>query len=143
MAEKDLKMKENTKKSRKKDELLELTVDYRNKMAEEKYRKLKLGNDHQAVDLAKKQDTICYRAVAMQEFEKAIGSIYARIKNADEQLVARLKLNIQQADLLHEYMEDILEDLANIDINIDSTTTFDAEHYKDGIAKRDMLLNSN
>ncbi len=35
---------------RKKNELVETTIDYRNKMAEEKLRRIQLQNDHQAFD---------------------------------------------------------------------------------------------
>ena len=128
------KKKENT--------LVETTVEYRNKMAEEKYRKLHLQNEHQAFDLEKKQESICYRAVAMSEFEKAVGSIYAQIKNADEQLTALLHLNQQQTDILHTYMENILEDLSNIDINLSTTTDFDADNYFAGKARRSQLLDT-
>lgn len=129
------KKKENT--------LVETTVEYRNKMAEEKYRKLHLQNEHQAFDLEKKQESICYRAVAMSEFEKAVGSIYAQIKNADEQLTALLHLNQQQTDILHNYMENILEDLSNIEINLSTTTDFDAEQYFAGKARRSQLLDTS
>lgn len=125
----------------KRPELVETTVDYRNKMAEEKLRKLHLANEHQAFDLDKKKDTICYRNVAIAEFEKAISSIYAQIKNADEQLTSLLRLNQQQADILHDYMENILNDLSNIDIDLSTTTEFDAEHYFDGRARRSQILN--
>ena len=133
---------QKTTKPTKKDTLIECTVDYKNQMAVEKLRKLHLANEHQSFDLQKKQDTICYKAVAMKEFEKAIGNIYARIKNADEQLCERLHLNIQQAAILHDYMEQILEDLSNIDIELESTEAFDIEHYYDGKAKKSQLLNS-
>lgn len=134
---------EKPKKIRsKKSELVETTVDYRNRMAEEKLRKITLQNDHQAFDLNKKHETICYRAVAISEFEKAVGSIYAQIKNADEQLTALLRLNQQQADILHDYMENILEDLSNINIELSTTTEFDAEHYYDGKARRHQILNN-
>ena len=129
------KKKENT--------LVETTVEYRNKMAEEKYRKLHLQNEHQAFDLEKKQESICYRAVAMSEFEKAVGSIYAQIKNADEQLTALLHLNQQQTDILHTYMENILEDLSNIEINLSTTTDFDADNYFAGKARRSQLLDTS
>ena len=128
------KKKENT--------LVETTVEYRNKMAEEKYRKLHLQNEHQAFDLEKKQESICYRAVAMSEFEKAVGSIYAQIKNADEQLTALLHLNQQQTDILHNYMENILEDLSNIEIHLSTTTDFDADNYFAGKARRSQLLDT-
>ena len=128
--------------AKKKDELIELSIDYRNKMAEEKYRKLKLNNDNVEIDLFKKQDAICYKAVAMKEFEKAIGNIYARIKNADEQLTERLQLNVQQADILHTYMEDILNDLSEIDIQLESTEAFDAENYYTRKARQSQMLNS-
>lgn len=135
--------KDKPKRSRaKKNELVETTVDYRNKMAEEKLRRIQLQNDHQAFDLNKKQETICYRAVAIAEFEKAVGSIYAQIKNADEQLTSLLRLNQQQSDILHEYMENILNDLSNIDIELSTTTEFDAEHYYDGRARRSQILNN-
>lgn len=127
---------------KKENALVETTVEYRNKMAEEKYRKLHLQNEHQAFDLEKKQESICYRAVAMSEFEKAVGSIYAQIKNADEQLTALLHLNQQQTDILHNYMENILEDLSNIEINLSTTTDFDADNYFAGKARRSQLLDT-
>ena len=129
------KKKENT--------LVETTVEYKNKMAEEKYRKLHLQNEHQAFDLERKQESVCYKAVAMSEFEKAISSVYAQIKNCDEQLQSLLQLNPQQADLLHNYMENILEDLSNIDIELSDTTTFDADNYFAGKARRSQLLDTS
>lgn len=137
------KSTESTQKStktRKKDELIETSIEYRNKMAEEKLKKLTLANSHQEFDLEKKKDSICYKAVAVKEFEKAIGDIYARIKNADEQLTDRLNLNIQQASILHDYMEQLLEDLSNIDIELDSTENFDADNYFAGKARRNQML---
>ena len=127
-------------KTRKKDELIETSIEYRNRMAEEKLKKLTLANSHQEFDLEKKKDSICYKAVAVKEFEKAIGDIYARIKNADEQLTDRLNLNIQQASILHDYMEQLLEDLSNIDIELDSTENFDADNYFAGKARRNQML---
>lgn len=125
---------------KKENVLVETTVEYKNKMAEEKLRKLVLNNDHQAFDLEKKKDSICYKAVAVKEFEKVVGDIYARIRNADEQLTHRLHLDVQQASILHDYMEQILEDLSNIDIELDSTETFDADNYFAGKARRSQML---
>ena len=125
---------------KKENALVETTVEYRNKMAEEKLRKLVLNNDHQAFDLEKKKDSICYKAIAIKEFEKVVGDIYARIRNADEQLTHRLHLDVQQASILHDYMEQILEDLSNIDIELDSTETFDADNYFAGKARRNQML---
>lgn len=128
---------------KKENVLVETTVEYKNKMAEEKLRKLVLNNDHAEFDLERKQDSVCYKAVAISEFEKAVSSIYAQIKNADEQLQALLQLNPQQADLLHNYMENILEDLSNIDIELSDTTTFDADNYFAGRAKRKQMLDTS
>lgn len=125
---------------KKENVLVETTVEYKNKMAEEKLRKLVLNNDHQAFDLEKKKDSICYKAIAVKEFEKVVGDIYARIRNADEQLTHRLHLDVQQASILHDYMEQILEDLSNIDIELDSTETFDADNYFAGKARRNQML---
>ena len=125
---------------KKENVLVETSVEYRNKIAEEKLRKLVLNNDHAEFDLEKKKDSICYKAVAISEFEKAVSSIYAQIKNADEQLQSLLQLNPQQADLLHNYMENILEDLSNIDINLSDTTEFDADNYFAGRARRNQML---
>lgn len=122
--------------------LVETTIDYKNAMAKEKLRKLVLANDHQAFDLEKKQASVCYKSVAMSEFEKAISSVYSQIKNADEQLQALLQLTPQQAELLHDYMENILENLSNIDIELSDTTAFDAENYYAGKARRDQMLNN-
>ena len=72
--------------------------------------------------------------------EKVVGDIYARIRNADEQLTHRLHLDVQQAAILHDYMEQILEDLSNIDIELDSTETFDADNYFAGKARRNQML---
>lgn len=125
---------------KKENVLVETSVEYKNRMAEEKLRKLVLNNDHAEFDLEKKKDSICYKAVAISEFEKAVSSIYAQIKNADEQLQSLLQLNPQQADLLHNYMENILEDLSNIDINLSDTTEFDADNYFAGRARRNQML---
>lgn len=125
---------------KKENVLVETTVEYKNKMAEEKLRKLVLNNDHQEFDLEKKKDSICYKAIAIKEFEKVVGDIYARIRNADEQLTHRLSLDVQQASILHDYMEQILEDLSNIDIELDSTETFDADNYFAGKARRSQML---
>ena len=125
---------------KKENVLVETTVEYKNKMAEEKLRKLVLNNDHQEFDLEKKKDSICYKAIAIKEFEKVVGDIYARIRNADEQLTHRLHLDVQQASILHDYMEQILEDLSNIDIELDSTETFDADNYFAGKARRSQML---
>ena len=125
---------------KKENVLVETTAEYKNKMAEEKLRKLVLNNDHQAFDLEKKKDSICYKAIAIKEFEKVVGDIYARIRNADEQLTHRLHLDVQQASILHDYMEQILEDLSNIDIELDSTETFDADNYFAGKARRSQML---
>ena len=51
---------------KKENVLVETTVEYKNKMAEEKLRKLVLNNDHQAFDLEKKKDSICYKAIAIK-----------------------------------------------------------------------------
>ena len=125
---------------KKENVLVETSVEYRNKMAEEKLRKLVLNNDHAEFDLEKKKDSICYKAIAVKEFEKVVGDIYARIRNADEQLTHRLHLDVQQASILHDYMEQILEDLSNIDIELDSTETFDADNYFAGKARRNQML---
>lgn len=140
MAKKNENMPKTSAKTKKEDTLVEVTLDYKNAMACEKLRKLKLANDHQAFDLEKKKETICYRAVAISEFEKAVSSIYAQIKNADEQLAALLKLNPQQAELLHDYMEAILDDLSNIDIELSDTASFDADNYYAGKAKKGQML---
>lgn len=123
-----------------KKELLETTLEYKNKMAQEKLRRITLQNDHQSFDLEKKKETVCYKAVAMSEFEKAVSSIYAQIKNADEQLTTLLRLDQNQIDLLHNYMENILEELSNIDIKLSDTVEFDADNYFAGKAKRAQML---
>ena len=125
---------------KKENVLVETSVEYKNRMAEEKLRKLVLNNDHAEFDLKKKKDSICYKAIAIKEFEKVVGDIYARIRNADEQLTHRLHLDVQQASILHDYMEQILEDLSNIDIELDSTETFDADNYFAGKARRNQML---
>ena len=125
---------------KKENALVETSVEYKNRMAEEKLRKLVLNNDHAEFDLEKKKDSICYKAIAVKEFEKVVGDIYARIRNADEQLTHRLHLDVQQASILHDYMEQILEDLSNIDIELDSTETFDADNYFAGKARRNQML---
>lgn len=134
-------MTTNRRKSDSNKSLIEQTMDYKNAIAKEKLRRLTLQNDNQAFDLSKKQETVCYRSVAMNEFEKAISSIYAQIKNASEQLTALLRLNTSQSDLLHDYMENILEDLSHIDIELSSTIEFDASNYFIGAARKKQMLN--
>lgn len=145
ISESTTKISEKTTKTLKKDDdsLVEVTLSYKNAMAREKLRKLQLQNDHQAFDLEKKRETICYRAVAISEFEKAVSSIYAQIKNADEQLSALLRLEPAQAEVLHDYMENILTELSNIDIELSTTSQFDAETYYDGRARKAQKLQTD
>lgn len=119
--------------------LLENTVDYRNRMAEEKLRKITLVNDTAELDLRKKEDAVCYITVAMKAFEDAASDIFARIKNAPEQLTSLLKLDPRQAELLNDYIDDILVDLSNMDIKLESTTASDAKLYSTQKAKKEKL----
>ena len=125
------------------ESLVEYTLEYRNAMAREKLRRLILQNDHQQFDLDKKNESVCYRAIAMSEFEKAIASIYAQIQNAEEQLAHLLRLDQTQVDVLHDYMENILNALAEINIELSATSEFDAANYRSGTALKTKLLSTD
>ena len=141
----DSKVTKNSKKDTKNDNesLVEYTLEYRNAMAREKLRRLILQNDHQQFDLDKKNESVCYRAIAMSEFEKAIASIYAQIQNAEEQLAHLLRLDQTQVDVLHDYMENILNALAEINVELSATSEFDAANYRSGTALKTKLLSTN
>ena len=141
----DSKVTKNSKKEQKPDNesLVEYTLEYRNAMAREKLRRLILQNDHQQFDLDKKNESVCYRAIAMSEFEKAIASVYAQIQNAEEQLAHLLRLDQTQVDVLHDYMENILNALAEINIELSATSEFDAANYRSGTALKTKLLSTN
>ena len=145
MATKSSKTSVKSPKTDKKDSesLVEYTVDYRNAMAKEKLRRLILQNDHQQFDLDKKNESVCYRAIAMSEFEKAIASIYAQIQNAEEQLAHLLRLDQTQVDVLHDYMENILNALSEINVELSATSEFDAANYRSGTALKTKLLSTN
>lgn len=145
MATKSSKTSEKLSKNSKKDEksLIEYDVEYRNAMAKEKLRRLILQNDHQQFDLDKKNESVCYRAIAMSEFEKAIASIYAQIQNAEEQLAHLLRLDQTQVDVLHDYMENILNALSEINVELSATSEFDAANYRSGTALKTKLLSTN
>ena len=133
-----------TKTSKKEQQsLIEYDVEYRNAMAKEKLRRLILQNDHQQFDLDKKNESVCYRAIAMSEFEKAIASIYAQIQNAEEQLAHLLRLDQTQVDVLHDYMENILNALSEINVELSATSEFDAANYRSGTALKTKLLSTN
>lgn len=138
------KSDEKVTKTSKKDEksLIEYDVEYRNAMAKEKLRRLILQNDHQQFDLDKKNESVCYRAIAMSEFEKAIASIYAQIQNAEEQLAHLLRLDQTQVDVLHDYMENILNALSEINVELSATSEFDAANYRSGTALKTKLLST-
>ena len=148
----DSKVTKNSKKVHQTDKsvqktdnesLVEYTLEYRNAMAREKLRRLILQNDHQQFDLDKKNESVCYRAIAMSEFEKAIASIYAQIQNAEEQLAHLLRLDQTQVDVLHDYMENILNALAEINVELSATSEFDAANYRSGTALKTKLLSTN
>ena len=141
----DSKVTKNSKKDAKTDNesLVEYTLEYRNAMAREKLRRLILQNDHQQFDLDKKNESVCYRAIAMSEFEKAIASVYAQIQNAEEQLAHLLRLDQTQVDVLHDYMENILNALAEINVELSATSEFDAANYRSGTALKTKLLSTN
>lgn len=141
----DTKVTKTSKKDVKTDNesLVEYTLEYRNAMAKEKLRRLILQNDHQQFDLDKKNESVCYRAIAMSEFEKAIASIYAQIQNAEEQLAHLLRLDQTQVDVLHDYMENILNALSEINVELSATSEFDAANYRSGTALKTKLLSTN
>ena len=141
----DSKVAKTSKKDAKTDNesLVEYTLEYRNAMAREKLRRLILQNDHQQFDLDKKNESVCYRAIAMSEFEKAIASIYAQIQNAEEQLAHLLRLDQTQVDVLHDYMENILNALAEINVKLSATSEFDGANYRSGTALKTKLLSTN
>lgn len=149
MATKSSKTSIKSSKTDKKDvktdneSLVEYTLEYRNAMAKEKLRRLILQNDHQQFDLDKKNESVCYRAIAMSEFEKAIASIYAQIQNAEEQLAHLLRLDQTQVDVLHDYMENILNALSEINVELSATSEFDAANYRSGTALKTKLLSTN
>ena len=145
MATKSSEIDKKTSKTSKKEQksLIEYDVEYRNAMAREKLRRLILQNDHQQFDLDKKNESVCYRAIAMSEFEKAIASIYAQIQNAEEQLAHLLRLDQTQVDVLHDYMENILNALAEINVELSATSEFDAANYRSGTALKTKLLSTN
>lgn len=145
MATKSSEIDKKTSKTSKKGEksLIEYDVEYRNAMAKEKLRRLILQNDHQQFDLDKKNESVCYRAIAMSEFEKAIASIYAQIQNAEEQLAHLLRLDQTQVDVLHDYMENILNALSEINVELSATSEFDAANYRSGTALKTKLLSTN
>lgn len=145
MATKSSKTSEKSSKTSKKEQqsLIEYDVEYRNAMAKEKLRRLILQNDHQQFDLDKKNESVCYRAIAMSEFEKAIASIYAQIQNAEEQLAHLLRLDQTQVDVLHDYMENILNALSEINVELSATSEFDAANYRSGTALKTKLLSTN
>lgn len=121
------------------DQILSESIEYKNEMAREKLRKIKLVNDTAELDLRKKQDCVCYIQIALSSFENAIGDIFSRIKNSPEQLTALLKLDPQQAELLNDFIDSILVDLSNLDIELESTTATDAKLYSDQKAKKEKL----
>lgn len=145
MATKSSEIDKKTSKTSKKEqkELIEYDVEYRNAMAKEKLRRLILQNDHQQFDLDKKNESVCYRAIAMSEFEKAIASIYAQIQNAEEQLAHLLRLDQTQVDVLHDYMENILNALSEINVELSATSEFDAANYRSGTALKTKLLSTD
>lgn len=145
MTTKSSKTSEKSSKTSKKEQqsLIEYDVEYRNAMAREKLRRLILQNDHQQFDLDKKNESVCYRAIAMSEFEKAIASIYAQIQNAEEQLAHLLRLDQTQVDVLHDYMENILNALSEINVELSATSEFDAANYRSGTALKTKLLSTN
>ena len=119
--------------------ILSESIEYQNEMAREKLRKIKLVNDGAELDLRKKQDCVCYISIALSAFENAVGDIFSRIKNSPEQLTSLLKLDPQQAELLDDFIDDILVDLSNLDIELESTTATDAKLFSDQKAKKEKL----
>ncbi len=98
--------------------LITADIDYQNAMAMEKLRKLRVENDAKELDLATKRDELCTKTGAVKEFSSVISSVYAQIRNADEQLTRLLALPPEKAALLHQYMENMLHDLSEIDVDL-------------------------
>ncbi len=97
------------------------------KEAEENAERLRLDNVKKHIDIEKTNCNLCYLDVAEAEVNKALGPIAALVKNLDQILATRLHLTGAQTEIVQSVIDDILHQIAAIEITLKSTEEVDAE----------------
>lgn len=115
---------------------------YQNRMALAKLKKMEesaeekaLNNKKAAIEIDKVSGAICYKKVAEDEFSKAISGIMNRLRGGANTLSQAAGLTTWQADVVTNWFNDILQDIADIDIDLSTTAQTDAALYHFGGAR--------
>lgn len=105
---------------------------------EENVNRLKLDNVKKDLDLTKARGNLCYIKVAGDCFNSALAQIADVLKSAPSRITNEMRLSPSQAEELNTFFDDLLSDLAAIEIDIPTTTETDASLEKASKAAREQ-----
>lgn len=124
----------------------ELPEDYSIRLAlarlrevEENSERLALDNKKKRIDLEKTNCNLCYLDVAESEVNRALGPIANIIKSLDQILATRLNLSGAQTAIVQDVVDDILRQIAAINIDLKSTEETDAERSHASNVEKEKL----
>ena len=112
------------------------------KEVEENAERLALDNKKKRLDIEKTNCNLCYIAAAETEINKVLGPIANFIKNLDQILTTRLNLSGTQTAIVQDVVDDVLGQIAAIDIQLKSTEEIDAERAHVNAADKEKLMNA-
>lgn len=128
----------------KNSELTTIPEDYavrlqlaRLKEVEENAERLALDNKKKRYELDKTAANLAYLDVAEASINAALGPIANLIRNFDQMLANRLHLTGEQTAIVQDAIDDLLSQLAALNISIESTLETDARNSHEDSATRD------
>lgn len=108
------------------------------KTAEENAERLKLDNDKKRIDIDRTTSNLCYIDTATQEFNKALSAIAVTLKGFDQILAQKLDLDGPQTEVVTDAVNELLAQLADIEICLSTTNEIDAQIAHSSIAEKEI-----
>lgn len=105
---------------------------------EENAERLSLDNKKKRIDIEKTNCNLCYLDVAESEVNKALGPIANLVKSLDQILAVRLHLSGEQTAIVQDVIDDILRQIAAIEIQLKSTEETDAERSHQSLTEKEL-----
>lgn len=110
------------------------------KEVEENAERLALDNKKKRLDIEKTNCNLCYLDTTEAEVNKVLGPIANLIKNLDQILTTRLNLSGAQTAIVQDIVDDLMAQIAAIEIRIKCTEEIDAERAHVNAADKEKLM---
>lgn len=107
---------------------------------EENAERLALDNKKKRIDINKTGCNLVYLDYAESEVNKVLAPIANIIKSLDQILATRLNLTGQQTAIVQDVVDDVLKQIASIEIKLKSTEEIDAEKSHISTVERETAI---